>query len=411
MEIVVVGGGASGLIAAIEAAGRGRVTVIERCARVGRKLAVTGNGRCNLTNLRLTAKNYHGEDRDFPRPALEAFPARDTLAFFRKLGLVTVAEPSGRVYPHSDQAGSVVDVLRFAALERGVDVLCGVCVREIRREGQGFRVICEDRELTCRYVIVAAGGAAGVRAGGSDLGYRLLEGLGHTRTAIYPSLVQLKTENAFTRPLKGVRAQASVEVISRGAVAAASRGEVQFTDFGVSGPAIFEISRAAVTAPEPLLRLDLMPSLTGEELLEILLSRRETGLNGEDLLTGILHNKLGRTVVTHLGLPLNRPLSQMSRRDMERVAQAVKRTELRVTGNLGMEGAQVTAGGIRTGEFDPRTLESRLVPGLFACGEVLDVDGDCGGYNLQWAWASGRLAGRLGARSQENQENGEGDGV
>ena len=166
MEIVVVGGGASGLMAAIEAAGRGRVTVIERCARVGRKLAVTGNGRCNLTNLRLSAENYHGEDRDFPRPALEAFPVRDTLAFFRKLGLVTVAEPSGRVYPHSDQAGSVVDVLRFAALERGVDVLCGVCVREIRREGQGFRVICEDRELTCRYVIVAAGGAAGVRAGG-----------------------------------------------------------------------------------------------------------------------------------------------------------------------------------------------------------------------------------------------------
>ncbi len=398
MDTVIIGAGASGLAAAIEAAGRGSVAVLERAPRVGRKLAVTGNGRCNLTNLNMGPEHYHGEEPDFVLPALTAFGVGDTIAFFRSLGLITVSEPSGRVYPLSEQAGSVVDVLRFAASEAGAQLRCGVCVREIRPEAGGFRVISDGPELHARNVVVSAGGAAGTVAGGSESGYLLLERLGHTRTRLSPSLVQLKTDNSFTRPLKGVRAPAAVRVMSRGRTVAESSGEVQFTDYGVSGPAIFEVSRAAVTCPDCVICLDLAPVTGFDELADMLDARRSAHLTAENLLTGMLHNKVGRTLVTRLGYPLAAPVSTLTRADTDRVARAAKRVELRVTGSMGMEGAQVTAGGIRTREFDPATLESRLVPGLFACGEVLDVDGDCGGYNLQWAWSSGRLAGRLGDR-------------
>ena len=396
MEIVVIGGGASGLAAAIEAAKYGSVTVLERSERVGRKLAVTGSGRCNLTNLDLAPERYHGEAPAFARPALERFDVEDTLRFFYRLGLVTVAEPSGRVYPHSDQAGSVVDVLRFGALERGVRLLCGEKVLAIRPEKGGFTVLTASGSRRADRVIAAPGGAACPRAGGTEEGYRLLTDLGHTRTALRPSLVQLKTENSFTRPLKGVRADAGVKVIGRGQTLAESAGEVQFTDYGVSGPAVFEISRAASTADRCVLRLDLLRRVGTEELTALLEKRRETALTAENLLTGVLHNKLGRTLLTRLGYALQTPLRALTAGDIRRIAGAVKAVELPVTGTMGMEGAQVTAGGIRTAEFDPATLESRLVPGLFACGEVLDVDGDCGGYNLQWAWSSGRLAGNLG---------------
>ncbi len=398
MDILIVGGGAAGLAAAIEAARFGRVTVLEKGPRVGRKLAVTGNGRCNLSNLDLSPAHYHGEDGDFVLPALTRFGAEDTLRFFRELGLLTVSESSGRVYPHSDQAGSVVDVLRFAAL-RVADVRCDTAVTGVRRVDDSFEVATTAGTLFCQKLIVAAGGEASPRFGGGSDGYRLLRALGHTCTARTPSLVPLKTDNALTRPLKGVRADAAVTLFDGGRELCRSAGEMQFTEYGLSGPAIFEVSREAARANAGVLRLDLLREAALSELEALLLARRDAGLTVENLLTGILHNKLGRTLVGSLGYKPDRPVSSLTDGDLGRVARAVKGVELPVTGTLGMESAQVTAGGVRTAEFDPRTLESRLVPGLFACGEVLDVDGDCGGYNLQWAWSSGRLAGQLGARS------------
>lgn len=396
MKVIVIGGGAAGLMAAVTAARDNRVTVLERAPRVGRKLAVTGNGRCNLTNLNMGVEHYHGEDPEFVIPALRRFGVGDTLELFRRMGLITVAEASGRVYPHSDQAGSVVDVLRLQAADLGVELRCEFFAHEIRPEKGGFRVLSDTEELFADRVIVAAGGAAGGNVGGSEAGYTLLARLGHTRTRLYPSLVQLRTDNSFTRPLKGVRADGRVEIISRGRTVAAGEGEIQFTDYGISGPAVFDVSRAAVTAGECSARLDLLRDVGLSELTDMLRARLESSLTAENLLTGTVHNKIGRTVVTRLGYPLAMPVAKLTEEDIGRVARAVKSTELKVTGSMGMNGAQVTAGGIRTGEVDPETMESRLAPGLFICGEVLDVDGDCGGYNLQWAWSSGRLAGRLG---------------
>jgi len=395
--IAILGAGASGMMAALHARPReNRVILLERQARAGRKLAVTGNGRCNLSNQNVSPAHYHGADPDFVRPALAAFPVSETLEFFRKLGLLTVTEPGGRVYPFSDQAGSVVDVLRFALESAGAELRTGWEVRGVQRDGACFLLRGETETLRADRLIVAGGGAAGTRAGGGAGGYDALAALGHRTTALYPALVQLKTDNAFTRPLKGVRADAVVTVEHRGAVLAQSAGEVQFTDYGVSGPAVFDVSRAAARQPESLVVLDLMRPLDEAALLAALRARRADfpGLTLENLLTGLVHNRLGRTVIARCGLALNTPLPRVSDGELEAISRTLKRCELPVRGTLGFEGAQVTAGGIATGAFDPETLVSRLVPGLFACGEVLDVDGDCGGYNLQWAWSSGALAGR-----------------
>ena len=377
-----------------------RVILLERQARVGRKLLATGNGRCNLTNLAAAPARYHGEDPSFCVPALGAFGAEDTLAYFRSLGLLTVTEPSGKVYPFSDQANSVVDVLRFALEKPNVELRTGCEVKKAWRRGSGFLLKTTLGDAAGDRLIVAAGGAAGEKLGGTRAGYDLLASLGHGCTALRPSLVQLAVTDGATRSLRGVRADGAVEVVSRGRVLARSEGEIQFTEFGVSGPAVFEVSRAASAAEGPVtLRLDLLRQLDAPALLALLRGRCAAcpTLTAENLLTGILHNRLGRVLALAAGLSLGEPLGSLSDGALARAAETVKCFALDFDRALGFDCAQVTAGGVRTADFDPRTMGSRLVPGLYACGEVLDVDGDCGGFNLQWAWSSGRLAGRCAA--------------
>lgn len=399
MNIAIIGGGAAGLMCALTAAeGRHYVTLLERQSRVGRKLLATGNGRCNLSNINIPAENYHGAQPEFSDHALSSFGADDTLAYFKALGLITVSDADGRVYPFSDHAGSVVDILRLTADGLGVSTVTGADVRSVHRKNDGFRISFGEQTLSAQRLIICCGGIAGKKLGGTTSGYELLESLGHTRTKLHPSLVQLTTDPTFVRSLKGVRAQADITLSKFGTPAAHSFGEVQFTDFGLSGPAIFEISRAVSSAPGGLTaRLDLLPEISRSELLEILTSRCNSlpHLTAENLLTGILHNRLGRTVIRYAGFNLNDPIADLSADALAKIADAVKGFELEVTGTLDFDSAQVTAGGIRTSEFNPETMESRIVPGLYAAGEVLDIDGDCGGFNLQWAWSSGRLAGQL----------------
>ena len=400
--VIVIGGGASGLMAALTAARDQsmRVLLLERQQRLGRKLLATGNGRCNLTNTGAALSNYHGADPSFARCALERFGPADTLAFFRSLGLLTVEERGGRVYPLSDSANSVLDVLRYAVERAGVELHTACRVERVRREsGGGFAVECGEARFSCDALIVACGGAAGGRLGGVTDGYELLRSLGHSRTKLYPSLVQLLTAPDYPRALKGVRADAAVELRRGGEVLAHSEGEVQFIENGVSGPAIFEVSRASALAGEgAAVVLDFFRGYSRGELLALLRARRAAlpELEAGELLCGMLHNRLGRMCVKYAGIAGAAPLGGLSDAALERVLDACRAFTLPLRGTAGFDSAQVTAGGVSTAEFDPETLESRLVPGLFACGEVLDIDGDCGGYNLQWAWASGALAGRLG---------------
>lgn len=404
LTVAIIGGGASGLLAALSAAEAGaHVTIYEKQARLGRKLAATGNGRCNLSNTALDAEHYHGGSRSFLLPAFRALDASDTLAYFRELGLLTVTEPDGRVYPLSDTAGSVVDVLRFAVAAAGVEERLGCAIAQVRRQGSGFLLTTEAGESR-HYdrLIVACGGAAGAKLGGCRDGYRLLEAMGHTTTPLRPALVQLRTEGDLCRSLKGVRAEASVTVLRNGSIAAQTDGEVQFTDYGLSGPAVFEISREALAEPHTELSLDLLRGVSLEELTRLLRRRVQSRplLRADDLFTGMIHNRIGRTLLKYVGVSAQTALPDLTDHELSRLSAAAKEFRLTVRGDMGFEQAQVTAGGVRTGEFDPETLQSRICPGLFACGEVLDVDGDCGGYNLQWAWSSGRLAGLCAAKEE-----------
>lgn len=400
MKIAIIGAGAAGMTAAITAAASGanQILLFERQARVGRKLLATGNGRCNLTNRQTHPGRYHGNNPDFVRPALDAFPVDSTLDFFQTLGLYTVTEPDGRVYPYSDQANSVVDVLRFALTRGNIELKTGTEITAVKKTAEGFRLKDQNGEsYEAERLIVSCGGAAGTKLGGGLSGYQLLRSLGHHCTKLYPSLVQLKTDPELVRGLKGVRANADLKLTINDALLAVACGEVQFTEYGVSGPAVFELSRAAATAEGTLLHLDLLPGYREEDLLSALCIRisRFPTLTAEDLLTGILHNRLGRMLVRACGIGLTTPLTSLNWKQLNDVVALCHELTLNVTGNMGMEGAQVTAGGVVTMEFDPETLQSRIVPGLYAAGELLDVDGDCGGFNLQWAWSSGMLAGQL----------------
>ena len=405
MNVLIIGGGASGMMAALTAAQNGHcVTLLERQARVGRKLLSTGNGRCNLTNLNVSPAHYHGEEVSFADYALQYADVASTLRRFGDLGLLTVTEDSGRVYPYSNMAGSVLDVLRFALEQPGIALHTGVTVTRLRKKGELFTAETEGGEtFTARRVILAAGGAAGSKVGGVMDGYRLAKSLGHHRTALYPSLVQLKTDPTYPRSLKGVKTDARLRLCRGKTVLAENEGEILFTEYGVSGPAVFEISRQAAIGGEGLtLHLDLWAEKSHEEICSHLARRcrSKAGCAGSEqtagcIFAGVLHSRLGQVVAKAAGLSPAVPLGSLQAADLDALAAQCKDFPLPVTGTCGFDQAQVTAGGLDTAEFDPHTLQSRLVSGLYACGELLDIDGDCGGYNLQWAWSSGRLAGKL----------------
>lgn len=396
MVIGIIGAGASGMAAALAAAEceNAEVILFERQARVGRKLQATGNGRCNLSNLHGDTQGYHGSDPDFVRGAMGRFTVEKTLAWFEKLGLYTVAEDTGRVYPYSDQANSVVDVLRFGLNKENIRLISPFEVEKARKTDEGFLVEGNGESYRCDKLIIACGGLAGTKLGGSLSGYQLLRSFGHRITKLRPALVQLKSNWKGCTALKGVRANCTVTVYHGETVHSASAGELQFTEYGLSGPVIFEVSRDVCTDREEwYCRLDFLPEMGKDALLEKLKQRRMTKLSTEDLFTGILHNRLGRVLTQEADIRIGIPVSQLRDDEMERAAATAKGLDVSLTEPMGMEHAQVTAGGAATDGFDPNTLESCLVPGLYACGEVLDIDGDCGGYNLQWAWSSGRLAG------------------
>ncbi len=397
MNVCVIGGGAAGMLAALTAAENGhRVLLLERQSRVGRKLLATGNGRCNLSNYHVSPAHYHG-GAGFCDFALSQFDVGETLQYFASLGLLTVSEASGRIYPMSNMAGSVLDVLRYALERPEIDLQTGQTVTAVRKMPEGFSVKTETDTFSARCLILAAGGAAGSKVGGGMDGYRLAKSLGHHRTALYPSLVQLKTDPTYPRALKGVKAQCGISICRGSQVLARNSGEVLFTEYGVSGPAIFDLSRSVSAGGSDLTcLLNFFPDWEEAEVIHWL-SQRQAAMAAHEastLLTGSCHTRLGQMICKSAGFT-NQRAAGLTRDDLRRIARQATHFALPITGTCGFDQAQVTAGGLDTSEFDPRTLQSRLVPGLYACGELLDIDGDCGGYNLQWAWSSGRLAGKL----------------
>lgn len=402
--LAIIGGGASGLCAAVYAGQLGSfdcILLLERGPRVGRKLLATGNGRCNLTNRFFTEQNYHGARPAFTRPAFAKYNLEQVLTFFEGLGLLFQEGEQGKLYPRSLQAASVLDALRFEADAFGVQTQCDVTVTEIQPLPNGFSLSLSDGQtLFANKVLVATGGIASPKLGGCDNGYQLLRKLGHTITPTQPSIVQLKTDTSTTKPLSGIKFEGVASLWDKDRLLRQETGEILFTDYGLSGPPILQLSCTAThlvgrKGHAPQISLDLLPEYSEKELYSFLYQRMyarpDTLL--ENFFLGILQKRLGQTVLKAAGIaPLSRSASSMSRPEITALVQQLKGWRLPVTGTNGFANAQVTAGGADTTQFDAQTMESKLVPGLYACGEVLDIDGDCGGFNLQWAWSSAMLA-------------------
>ncbi|MBP3371198.1 MAG: aminoacetone oxidase family FAD-binding enzyme [Clostridia bacterium] len=405
MDIAIIGAGASGMMAAIAAARRGaNVMLFEKQARAGKKLLATGNGRCNLTNLNMSPRCYHGSGYSHVKSALEAFGVEDTLSFFQSMGLLTISEENGRVYPASDRANSVLDVLRLELDRLGIAVIADHAVEKARfKKGKFLLDVRNEDNVTvvkADKLIVCCGGSAAPKLGGTTDGYAILESFGHAKTKIYPSLVRLTTDPEYPRAMKGIRLDAEISIMAGNKVLAASAGEIQFTENGVSGPAAFEVSRAASTMKNAdSVQLDLLRSVEDSVLLGVLHERRKNMLNLTlgDVFTGIFHSRVGKMLVRYAGLSNEDPCSTLNDSKIKKLISCAHAFILPLRGTASLTEAQVTAGGIDCALFD-ETMQSMLCPGLYAAGEVLDVDGDCGGYNLQWAWSSGYIAGTSAAQ-------------
>lgn len=391
MEIAIIGGGASGLMAALAARSEGcSTTIYERCNRVGRKILATGNGRCNMTNTGASLKNYYGRNPEFILSAVSRFWVKETIEFFSGIGVLCKEESNGKVYPYSDTASSVLDVLRREASALGVKTRCDYDVCSVRCSENKFLIKSYNGEKAfADRVIIAAGGKAAPDLGSNGSGYELLKMLGHSITVLRPSLVQLKTDDKSVKKLKGIKinARVSADDISE-------EGELLFTEYGLSGPPIFSIS-AKIPMGRDII-VDIMPEYDRDDIINILYSRAAYlyDVPLEEFFTGMLNKRVGLVLLKEaISVPLSRKASELSDNDIKKIADMIKLWRFKVTGTMSWNNAQVTKGGAVTDQFDPETMESKLVKGLYACGEVLDIDGDCGGYNLQWAWTSGRIAG------------------
>lgn len=391
MKIGIIGGGASGLAAAIAAkTERNEVIIFEREKRVGKKILATGNGRCNMTNAGAAPENYHGTNPSFVKGAVNRYWVKETLDFFSSLGILWKEEAKGKIYPYSDTASAVLDVLRRRTDELGVKTVCEFDVKSAKKTKNGFEVVpYSGDKYTCDRLIIAAGGKAAPNLGSNGSGFELLKCFGHRITKLSPSLVQLKTETEIVKKLKGIKLNARLTIGNR-----SEEGELLFTDYGLSGPPVFSLS--AYLGSEREAEADIMPEYSYDDVASMLCERCACLYNVpmEDFFTGMLNKRVGQALLKSVGIaPLSRLAATLSEKEIKRLASAIKAWKFKITGTMSWNNAQVTRGGALTAEFDPVTMESKLVKGLFACGEVLDIDGDCGGYNLQWAWSSGHLAG------------------
>ena len=398
MRAAIIGGGASGLFAACLLARAGVETLLlEKQSRVGRKLLSTGNGRCNLSNLNASPADYHGDAR-YVRAALEALPPRAAVAFFESIGLICAPDEAGRVYPLSNQAAGVLDALRLCAGEAGARIETEFDAVKVARRGGSFRILAADgRSADADFVLVAAGGMAAPKLGGGPGGYRLLENLGHDIAPRLPAIAALRTQGDALRALKGIRMHGELTLLCGTKALRREEGEILFSENGVSGIAAMQLARevnlAARQGRSCALKMNFLPGAPKD-----LIDRRARVLplrTMEDFLSGVVPRRLGQVLVKQAGVqPLSLTARELSAAQRGAIHETLTGWTLNVQGTLGFDQAQVTCGGAALSDFHPDTLESRRVPGLFAAGEVLDVDGDCGGFNLQWAWASAHLAAR-----------------
>lgn len=407
-QIGVIGGGAAGMMAAITAAREGAlVTILERNDRVGKKILQTGNGKCNLGNRALSRECYHSGDPEWVWKALEHFDTEDTIRFFQSIGLM-VKEKNGYLYPVCEQAAAVLDVLRYELQALGIEIWYPCKITQIERLSSG-KLQISDGEGKWQFdaVIVACGGKAAPATGSDGSGFKIAKKLGHACIPSVPALVQLRCqETDLLKGIAGVRVDSEIRILCDGKEVCRERGELQLTDYGISGIPVFQLSRTVnyllrerrgVTA-----QLDFLPDLSPEGYKELQAGRKllQGERTAEEFFTGMLHKKLTASLLKMAGIRLATPMRDIPADKIQNYYSLCRSLRLHITESNPYENAQVSAGGVDVREVEP-TMESKLCPGVYFAGEVLDVDGRCGGYNLQWAWTSGYLAGYHAALQQK----------
>ncbi|HHV99601.1 MAG TPA: NAD(P)/FAD-dependent oxidoreductase [Clostridiaceae bacterium] len=405
-HVIVVGGGAAGMVAAISARRMGAdVTLLERNQRVGKKILATGNGRCNFTNINIDIDCFRGNNPKFAYSALSSFTVQDTIRFFEKLGVQHKVEDFGKVFPMSDQASSILDVLLYELDNIGINVICEAYVRDIVKNNDKFILHTEDgKTYEGDRVIIATGGKAMPSSGSDGNGYELAKKLGHKITPVFPALVQIMLDGSFFKRIEGVKFVGTAEIICNNKSVAKDRGDILFTNYGVSGPPVLQISRKAGellnAGKEAYLKITIMDMMTKEDLQRLINKRFQTAPRKpvDFSFVGLINKRLIPVVLEQAGIKdIKCPVANLSVQEREAIVNILIDWRFKVRGTLSWTNAQVTAGGIDTKEIDQKTMESKLLKGLYFAGEIIDIDGMCGGFNLQWAWSSGYIAGQNAA--------------
>ena len=405
-HVIIVGGGASGMLAALSARKKGaRVTILERNPRIGKKLLVTGNGRCNFTNISADISCFNGTNPKFANSALTSFSPRETVSFFEKLGIAHKVEDFGKAFPMSDQASSFLDVFLYELEEAGINIICQAFVQEIVKKNDVFIVQLDNGHyLEGDRVILAAGGKAMPSTGSDGNGFELAKNLGHSIIDIFPGLVQLKLEGHFFKQIEGVKIVGTAEILHNNKTVSHDRGDILFANYGVSGPPILQISRKAGELlqknQEVILKISVIDTMTKEDLKKLLTTRLQNGPSKtiEFSLVGLVNKRLIPVLLKEAGIKdLKSPAVNLSSRELGDIVNILTDWRFIIRGTKSWPSAQVTAGGVNTNEINQNTMESKIIKGLFFAGEIIDIDGQCGGFNLQWAWSSGFIAGENAA--------------
>lgn len=403
-RVIIAGGGASGLMAAITAARNGAVvTIIEQKDQVGKKILSTGNGRCNLTNEYMALDCFRGDDLSIVSKVLGQFGYKETFAFFEELG-VLLKSRQGYIYPISDQASTILDVLRMEVERLQVEVVLEERIEEVFKTKKGFSIKTDKNTYTCDALVLATGGKAAPVLGSDGSGYNLAKSFGHSISPVVPALVQLIGKGTYFKQVAGVRIHATVALYVDGEWAASDTGELQLTGYGISGIPVFQISRYAAKAfydkKSVTAEINFLPSMTEAEFIEFI-NKRKLGhgyKTTEDFFVGMLHKKLAVMLLKAANVPLYIAANDVLDEKWEKLLYLIQHFPVEIEGTNSFEQAQICAGGVRTDEINADTMESMYEKDLYLTGELLDVDGICGGYNLQWAWATGYIAGKNAAK-------------
>lgn len=399
-QIFVIGGGSAGMMAAITAARNGAmVTILEHNDRIGKKILSTGNGRCNFTNVHQSSKYYRSDNRGFAWKVIEQFPLEDTLDFFEELGIYA-KNKNGGLYPFSEQASAVLDVLRMEIERLQIPVVTGADVCDLKVDKRGFQIICKNTSYRADAVILATGSKAASKLGSDGSGYSLAKKLGHSIIPVVPALVQLRCKETYFKALAGVRLQGKVHLHVNEKEVASDMGEIQLTDYGISGIPVFQVSRFASRAIYEKKKveavLDFMPDLSEKDFCSFIQKRIVTRPEKkmEDFFTGVINKKVSQVILKIANIRNTQKAGTLGIDEITRIVKAVKEFRTEVIAANSYDQAQICAGGVNTKEISAETMESLFVRNLYFAGEIMDVDGICGGYNLQWAWSSGYLAGK-----------------